>query len=347
MTEGTEHCLRDRAPMLSAFGMLDRRVAKLVIARPELAKRLALAPRSAIHSIGIFLHLCPEASGEAAEVAALIDTTHPRDLLRMALPDAPAQLYRALDRVGDRVRGRAFYRRLGAIASGQFGSAFLAGRLSDQRLDFYEMVATMDPAVVAVCDALEESQRLAESVDVLVKFLRSHKAITDADLCLVPGAGINALLRRLQRSFDAIRAPDPGFHPPVGWRIIETIRELRSVGREFENCLNSRAPYAVKHWLRLVDGTGVYIINEKERVLVALRRVAGNLYCVDEAAKSDNEDVAPHVVRALFWDDFRAAGIQILPTSPDQAIAQLDHAAGGMHETDDAVADLELAIESM
>lgn len=337
---------RDRAPLLSVFGVLDRRVATLIRCRPSLSQRLALAPRSAIHSIGIFLHLCPEASGEAAEVAALIDTTHPRDLLRMALPDAPAQLYRALDRVGDRVRGRAFYVKLGAIAAGQFGSAFLEGRLSDQRLDFYEALATMDPAIAGIHGALGESRELAESVDVLVKFLRKHGAITDADLRFLPGAGINAVLRRLQRSFDAIRAPDPGFHPPNGWKIVGSVGALRDIGREFGNCLNSRRPYGVEHWLRLGDGNGVYLLHERTRVLVALRRIADGLFVIDEAAQPQDDDL-PCSTPATLMNDFRAAGIQILTIAPSRALAQLDKAAGGMHPMDDAVADLELAIESM
>ena len=55
------------------------------------------------------LHLAPAAAGPDAEVAVLVETTRPRDLLHAALPGSPPRLYRALDRAGDRVRGRGFY----------------------------------------------------------------------------------------------------------------------------------------------------------------------------------------------------------------------------------------------
>ena len=103
---------RERAPLLLVFGDdLAGRVAALVRAQPILIARLIVAPREAVHALGAFLHLAPEAAASRpeAEVAALLAETHPRALLRAALPGCPPRLYRALDRAldraGDRVHG--------------------------------------------------------------------------------------------------------------------------------------------------------------------------------------------------------------------------------------------------
>jgi hypothetical protein len=99
----------ERAPMLLVYGDLAPRVAALVRTRPRLVARLVVAPREAVHAIGAFLHLAPDAARPDAEVAAVIDESDLRGLLRAALPGCPPRLYRALDRVGDRVRDRRFY----------------------------------------------------------------------------------------------------------------------------------------------------------------------------------------------------------------------------------------------
>src|SRR6187551_1089522 len=109
---------RERAPMLLVLGALAPRMAKLVRAKPILIARLILAPREAVHAIGAFMHLAPEATHSNAEVAEMINDTDPRKLLRAVLPDCPRRLYRALDTAGDRVLGKRFYERLGAICRG-------------------------------------------------------------------------------------------------------------------------------------------------------------------------------------------------------------------------------------
>lgn len=110
---------RKRAPPLSVFGeALSARMAAFIRARPLLIARLIVAPPQAIHAIGAFLHLAPDASRPDAEVAAIIGERDPRDLLSAALPGCPARLYRALDRAGDRVRPKLFYERLAAVSRG-------------------------------------------------------------------------------------------------------------------------------------------------------------------------------------------------------------------------------------
>ena len=137
----------ERAPLLLVFGDLAERVAGLLRVRPGLIPRLVVAPREVIHSIGAYLYLAPEATQSDEVVAAAIDNSHARDLLRAAMPDYPPRLYRALDRAGDRIRDKRFYERLGSVCAGPFTAALLsAGRIDDGRLAYYETLSRMDPS---------------------------------------------------------------------------------------------------------------------------------------------------------------------------------------------------------
>ena len=166
--------IRERAPLLLVFGSLADRVAEILRARPSLTARIAFAPPEAIHAIAAFLYLAPEATGSDAEVGNLIEQSDPRELLRKAIPDCPARLYRALDRAGSPVRSRSYYVRLDAVCRGPFGSAFIDGDLNDTRLEFYHALDTMDPLVVNLHAALPETRNLANAVDTLVALIRSY-----------------------------------------------------------------------------------------------------------------------------------------------------------------------------
>src|SRR3954453_4345426 len=156
----------ERAPLLLVFCDLSGRMAALVRARPSLIPRLIVAPREAIHSIGAYLHLAPEAAQADAGVAAIIEDSHPRDLLRAALPNYPPRLFRALDRAGDRVRDKRFYERLGTLCAGPFAEALLkGGRIDDGRLSHYEALSRMDPMLAGLQTVLDGDTYLAESID--------------------------------------------------------------------------------------------------------------------------------------------------------------------------------------
>ena len=96
----TTSTTRERAPLLLVFGSLADRVADILRSRPSLTARIAFAPAETIHAIAAFLHLAPEAAGSDTEVGDFIEQCDPRELLKKALPDCPARLYRALDRAG-------------------------------------------------------------------------------------------------------------------------------------------------------------------------------------------------------------------------------------------------------
>jgi hypothetical protein len=279
MTESRNETPTERAPCLLVFGDLAPRVAKLVRARPILIARLILAPREAVHAIGSFLHLAPDAARSDAEVAGIINDTDPRELLRVALPGCPARLYRAFDRAGDRVHGSRFYERLGAICRGPLADALLdGGALNNARLGYFEALSAMDPAVAMLRGALPEEVYWTEGVDCLVALLRARGALRDGDLRLPPRAGLPALVRRLRTALGRIEAPVPSFAVPPPFRLVRTTDELQRIGKAFHNCVALPQWGATQHHLHLIDGTGVYLVSDDPPLLATLRRVADRVW---------------------------------------------------------------------
>ena len=325
MTADRTEAPKERAPLLLVFGDLAPRVAALVRARPSLVARLVVAPREHIHSIGAFLHLAPAAASPDAEVASAIEATDPRVLLRAALPGCPPTLYRALDRAGDRVRERRFYERLGAVAAGPLGPALLGsgGPLDDARLGLFEAALAMDPLVATLGAALPESTYQFEAADALVAFLRAHGALDDGDLRLPPKAGLAAVSRRLQRALARIPAPDPGFAAPPPFRLVSSTAELQRIGRQFGNCVALPDWNAPQHWVRLLDGTGVFLAADAPPLLALLRRAAPGVWVLDQIAGPKNE-APPKGARTALLRGLAAAGARVVATDPQSALSRLD-----------------------
>ncbi|MBL6077725.1 hypothetical protein JMJ56_06885 [Belnapia sp. T18] len=322
MTDENDQPPRERAPLLLAFGEHAGRMAALIRVRPILIARLIVAPREAVHSIGAFLHLAPDACRPEAEVAGLINDSDPRDLLAAALPGSPSRLYRALDRVGDRVRGQEFYRRVGKVAAGPFADAMLEAKaIDDACLTYCEALSGMDPEVAAIFATLRD-QYHAEFADSLVAFLRAYGAVGENDLRLPPRSGLPALVRRLTRALGQIPAPDPGFEVPAPYRLITSTDELQRLGREFQNCLALHHWGAAEHHLRLIDGSGVYLVADELRLLVALHRIGGGLWVLEQCAGPKNE-APPAGAQAALLKGLAANGVKVLATDPQTALARL------------------------
>jgi hypothetical protein len=322
----TTSTIQERAPLLLVFGSLADRMAAILRSRKSLTARIAFAPPEAIHAIAAFMYLAPEASGPIEDVGDLVEQSDPRDLLRMALPNCPAGLYRALDRAGSSARNREYYARLDAVCRGPFGSAFLDGDLNDTRLEYYEALPTMEPLIVNLRTALPEVRHLASAVDTLVALLRGYGTIDKCDLDLPRNARTGAVLRRLLRGLYAVRAPQPPFTVPEPFRLVETIGELRDLGREFKNCLANVVLYGTNHWLDLADGTAVYLIIEEPHLLTELRRVGPGLWHI--AQMTGPKNAAPTcALRQSLEQKLRRAGIRLVEVSPGHAISNLDRAA--------------------
>jgi hypothetical protein len=323
MSSATNHDTRERAPLLLVFGNLAERVAVLLRAQPTLVVRLAFAPREAIHAIAAFLYLAPEPTKSDAEIADLIDQSDPRDLLRKAIPDCPIRLYRAFDKAGNVVRTRSFYDRVAAICRGPFGTTFLeGGDLNDRRLDHYETMETMDPLTVSLHSAMPENLNLANAVDTLVALLRSHGAIGECDVPLPKSAGIGAVYRRILNAVDTVSAPIPAFVVPSPLHHIETIGELRRIGREFENCIASLHHFSAAHLFALAAGSTIFLTTNDPPILIALRQVGPDLWYVEQMAGPKNTPPT-HDVRQTIERSLRKSGAKLVTMDPAYALAEL------------------------
>jgi hypothetical protein len=324
MSEGTKKMSSERAPLLLIFGIHSSRMATLIRERPNLTARLIVAPREALHVVGAFLHLAPDATRPDADVADIVSDTDPRDLLSAALPGCSPRLYKALDRAGDRIHERKFYERLGLVSRSPFGDALLSGGdLDDGRLGFYEALSNMDPMIPSLRGALGEVRYHVEGTDCLLAFLRAREALDERDFRLPPKAGLSALVRRFQTALGRIPAPDPDFEPPHPYRLVSTTAELQRIGKAFRNCVALPNWNAAQHHFRLLDGSGVYLVADEPALLVALRRVGGGLWLLEQVAGPKNE-APPRGAQAALLRDLAAAGLKIVTTDPQSAFSRLD-----------------------
>jgi hypothetical protein len=269
MIESSNKPSGERAPLLLIFGSHAGRMTALMRERPNLTARLIMAPREALHAIGAFLHLAPAAIQPDADVAAIIHDADPCDLLSAALPGCPARLFKALDRVGDRIHERSFYERLGLISRSPFADA-----------------------------------------------------LHDGDFRLPRNAGMASLARRLQRALGRIPAPDPGFSPPAPYRIVTSTADLQRIGKKFGNCVAMPNYHAVGYHFRLVGGTGVFLVSDDPALLVALRRVGGWLWVLEQMMGPKNQAPSRGSQAALLRD-LAAAGLKIVTIDPQAAYARL------------------------
>jgi hypothetical protein len=130
------------------------------------------------------------------------------------------------------------------------------------------------------------------------------------------------VVRRLQAALARLPAPDPGFAPPTGFRILRSTAELQAVGRAFQNCVALPQWHAGQHHLHLIDGTSVYLASNTPPLLVALRRVHAKLWYLEQVAGPKNAAPPPGAKEALVRD-LVAAGLRIIAADPASALSRL------------------------
>ncbi|MBL6454589.1 hypothetical protein JMJ55_04580 [Belnapia sp. T6] len=301
-------------------------MASLVRVRPSLVSRLILAPREAVHAVGAFLHLAPDALRPDVEVAEVIDGSDPRKLLRAALPNCPARLYRALDTAGERVLSRRFYERLGQICRGPFADALLDDDLTTDRIAYYETLSEMDPATAALRTAIRENSYVLDSVNCMMSLLRAHGVLRDEDMRLPSGAGMPAVARRIRMALARIAVPDPGFAVPEPFRLVRTTDELQRIARSFQNCVALPDWGAAKYHVNLVRGLTVLLVSDDPPLLAALHRVADGVWQFEQCAGPKNA-YPPLGAKSALIRGLRAAGLTIVETDPQSALARIEQGA--------------------
>jgi hypothetical protein len=311
---------REHAPILRIFGHHASRMSALLRNKPQLLQRIVYAPRPAIHAIGAFLHLNPMASQPDAIVATMLEETAPRQLLRSTIPNAPPRLYRALHRAGDAVCERSFYERIAALCDSPLIEHLVAdGPLTNERLDWAEMLLRCDPAILRIPGMLTLATHQVQNTDTMIKFLRAYGVFEEDDLMTPIGAGQPAMVRKLQLALDRIVAPVPPFSLPPPFRHVQTLGELRALGEQLKNCVRSPHSCGTEHWFKMASGSGVYITTDAFPMLAALQKVGPDLWHLEQVAATRNAPLEP-VDYASFMNALRAAGICLVRELPHHAL---------------------------
>ena len=312
----------ERSPFLRAFGSLAPCIVESLRTRPSLALRLALAPREAMHASACFLHLAEEAHGPVPEVAEMIEAMDPRDLLRIAIPEEPPRLYRALATAGDHAFSRATYVSLRDIVAGPMAGALLRGDLTKRRIEYFATFSEAGPAVQRLCLTLPEGAYALGAVTTVVSYLIAHGIDVERELVVPHHGGPRAVVRRVQTMLDGLVAPDPGFALPPPLRMATTVGALRRVGRAFQNCLGNLPYDGPENWLRLVDGSTVYVTSDEPLFVAAIQRRGPSMWTIEQIGGPKNAEVGD-AAKAMIISAFRTAGQQVVEISPRHALSRL------------------------
>ena len=319
---------QERAPLLRVFAGLAEQVALLVRIRPSLAQRLIFAPPQAVHSVAMYLCHGVPADLTEAEIAEVIEQNHPRDLLLRTFPSVPRALYSSLGRSGDRACEPQVYKRVAALAAGEFSEPYLNGDpLAMTRLAYYEALTRSDPIVRQVFRALPEDLRLVEAVNGIIAVLRAHEAVNGIDIHLPQSAGKAAVLRRLMGMMDAVSTPPLPFPVPAPYRVIEDIGALRRVGLAYKNCIRDSWS-GPRYWLGAARGEDVFLTCDEPRFVAHFFRVAPGLYVLTEIAGQANKAVADDD-RTTLVEALRAVGAKIIDDDPIYMLTRLMDRLGG------------------
>jgi hypothetical protein len=214
---------------------------------------------------------------------------------------------------------------LGTISRTALGDGLLeSGALDEHRLAFYRTLSRMDPLIAPMREVLGGSAYHAEGINSLIAFLRAHSVLNEEEFRLPARAGMASLARRIQRALGRIPAPDPGFAPPPPFRIVTSTEELQSIGKNFGNCVAIPNYNAIEFHFRLVNGLGVFLVSDDPALLVALRRVGGGLWMLEQMAGPKNRAPTKDT-QAKLLRDLADAGLKIITTDPQAAFARLHH----------------------
>jgi hypothetical protein len=220
---------------------LSTTVAALILERPHLGHRLALAQRKVVHGLAAYLLHALEQNLDAPAIADAVDVQDIRDLLASAIPETHSSLYGLFDRVGDKAMPLAFYRRVNDVLRGPASDLLLDREVVNEPcLGIIEVIAS-DPVLLSARKAIGNCSSNLNIVRTAVAFVRATGLSADVEQ-LPAGSSWRALKRRITADLGRASAPPLQFRQPQGWMHVEKMSELLRIGTELENCIAGFGP---------------------------------------------------------------------------------------------------------
>ena len=138
---------------------------------------------------------------------------------------------------------------------------------------------------------------------------------------------------------DLIRAPDPGFTPPPGLRLVRSVGELRAAGLRLNNCLRRLDDTLHTYWVDLATGHRVFLTGEDPLVAVCLRRCGPGVWCLEQIAGRNNADLELEARARIEREIAKVRGIVVIRQHPRQALADLFDDASAIEDAEPDAAD--------
>lgn len=306
-------------PLVAPWGPLATVVADLVRHAPALAWRLTLLPARGMHATAVTLHASAAAGEVTADLARRLADTHPRLLLRDAMPDTHPRLYRLLDRAPAPAWNAERNADLNTLLHSPAAEIVLdAADVTPDLIGETRRLLAQDPLVRRARRALTTGYQ-REQFAAVVAVLRGLGLLRDL-LGLPDGAGARAVARRVRADFGRAVAPDDdGFPIPAGWVRITRLGDLWAHGKRLRLCLDATHYGAGRYALRLISGASVFLHHAGEDAVAEVHRGPGDTWRIEEVRKRSNALVRDSVRRALVAD-LAAAGLVLLASDPANAL---------------------------
>ncbi|MBC9176159.1 hypothetical protein [Pseudoroseomonas ludipueritiae] len=313
---------REKAPILCIFGNDAAAMAQVIRAAPDLGRRLALAPRRAVHALAAFLASEAARRLNGAELIAELRTHHPRDLLHAALPGCDRRLYKTLNRAALPAWSLAEYAMVDALLRAEVGAVTSGtGPLTRARVATWHECLGEEPAFARWLAPFDDTADRA-GLRVVLTWLRHAGLLTEP----APEGEAEpiAVSRAVVRMISQAKGPEAPFVVPEGWQQLRSARELLAMGRRLGNCLRATdrsAPQSIQH---LLTGQVVFLHHAKAAVLAGLMPEPGGFWSVAVIQGRRNRPAPSWLVETLI-SALKASGIAVLPMGLDAALrASLD-----------------------
>jgi len=306
-------------PLLQPWGDdLAQSVARLIRYRPELASRMMLLPARGLHSTAVALHVANEANEPVESLAARISETHPRELLREAMPQASPDLYLLLGRATVPAWPFATYLTFEKLLRSRVAASLKeVCEISPKRIENAEVFLEADPLVWRARNALKY-QSCRRHLTTVVGILRSMHLLRD--LAELPeGAGRKAVFKRVRSDLARARAADQPFPDVLGWTKIQTVGDLWQIGERLKICVRPGHWGSADFPLDLVTGKQVFLHNQDSDLIAAVQHVVNDVWTVGQISGGKNV-TPPKEICAAFAASLTLGGLHLVPSSPSDAL---------------------------